>query len=258
MLLAASRLQATARRHKFVTPTGATTFVSTYIGTNKMELLAQGRNPAEIGRGAPGPMAYLVEQAPDSTVDAHFHEVPQFQIFVGGTGRIGTHSVDGLTIHYAGAHSPYGPIIAGGEGVQYLTLRHNWDGGAQWMPGAAPVLRNMAGRKHVAFTSPTLEACGEIDQLKEAVSSMVLDPLEGAGAWRLQAGPGVELPEVAAPGASRFWYVLAGTVHSGAGELDAGSCLFASGSETGVALQGGAGGVDLILVRFLTDLSGSG
>lgn len=128
MKLQVSREQAAARRGKYVTPGGAVTFVSTYIGTNKMLLLAQGEGAAQPPAGEP--MAYLVEQAPGSTVDPHFHEVDQFQIFVGGSGQIGTHPLEGVTVHYAGPHSPYGPIAAGPDGVQYVTLRRNWDPGA--------------------------------------------------------------------------------------------------------------------------------
>jgi len=48
MVTKVSRNQALQRRRQYVTPGGAETFVSTYLGTNKMELLAQGRNAGEI------------------------------------------------------------------------------------------------------------------------------------------------------------------------------------------------------------------
>jgi hypothetical protein len=52
MIQSATLAQAAARRQKFLTPGGALTFVSTYIGTNKMELLAAGRSPDDIAAGA--------------------------------------------------------------------------------------------------------------------------------------------------------------------------------------------------------------
>src|SRR5688572_3605109 len=100
MILKVSSQQAAARRQKYVTPGGATTWVSTYIGTNKMELLAQGKNTEGPGAGAGQPMAYLVEQEAGSTVDPHYHQVDQFQIFVNGSGMIGTHPLEGVTVHY--------------------------------------------------------------------------------------------------------------------------------------------------------------
>ena len=91
-MLQASLAQALARRQRYVTPGGALTHVSTYIGTNKMELLAQGKTAEQVAMElAEQPMAYLVEQAPEAWVDPHFHEVDQFQLFIGGGGRIGTH-----------------------------------------------------------------------------------------------------------------------------------------------------------------------
>jgi hypothetical protein len=251
MIQGASLAQAAARRQKFVTPGGALTFVSTYIGTNKMELLAAGRSPQDIAEGAQGPMAYLVEQAPEAVVEPHFHEVAQFQVFHDGSGQIGTHRLEGVTVHYAGPYSPYGPIAAGAQGVKYLTLRRHWDKGAQWMPGAAPVLRDRVNRKHVTFTSPPLERCADPGKLRGAVSTRVRDPAQdGAGAWMVQAGPGEPIPEVAAIRNARFWYVLAGTVQAEGRELDAGSCLYASESDGPGGLRAGAAGVEMILVQF--------
>lgn len=251
MVLIASRQQAAARRHRFVTPGGATTFVSTYLGTNKMELLGQGRSPAEVAAGVQGPMAYLVEQEANTTVEAHFHEVPQFQIFVGGSGQIGTHRLEGITVHYAGAHSPYGPIVAGPDGVQYLTLRRSWDRGAQWMPAAAPVLRGMQARKHVAFTSPRLErraAPGE----KGAGVDVVLDPAAagGAGAWLLYAGPGRPLPDAGSTSNARFWYLVSGTAQGTGIELSPGACLYACEAEDPGPLHAGPDGAEVVQVQF--------
>lgn len=245
MTLVASKQQAAARRHKFVTPGGATTFVSTYIGTNKMELLAQGANVADLSVGPAGPMAYLVEQEANSVVEPHFHEVPQFQLFVGGSGLIGTHRVEGVTIHYAGPHSPYGPIVAGPQGIQYVTLRCNWDRGAQWMPGASAVLRSLPGRKHVAFTSEPLQ--------REAAARVqpVLDPDSsgGAGAWLMQVDGGQPLPEVPR-GKDAFLYLLSGSASGEGFELAADSCLFSPAREPVGALVAGPRGAEAVCVQF--------
>jgi hypothetical protein len=252
VVLIASRQQAATRRHRFVTPGGAVTFVSTYLGTNKMELLGRGRTPDEIAAGAEGPMAYLVEQEADSTVEAHFHEVPQFQIFLGGSGQIGTHRLEGVTVHYAGAHSPYGPIVAGPHGVQYLTLRRSWDGGAQWMPGAASVLRGMSARKHVAFTSPPLDRATVAGERPVGKADVVLDPAAagGAGAWLMKAPPDAPLPNPASSGRARFLYMLAGAARGAGIELSAGSCLYASDSDDLGPLRTGPDGAELVQVQF--------
>jgi hypothetical protein len=251
MIQSATLAQAAARRQKFLTPGGALTFVSTYIGTNKMELLAAGRSPEDIAAGSQGPMAYLVEQAPDASVEPHFHEVPQFQIFHDGSGEIGTHHLQGVTVHYAGPYSPYGPIVAGPQGVKYLTLRRSWDRGAQWMPGAAPVLRGMASRRHVTFTSPALERCPDLASLHGPVVTVARDPSQdGVGAWMVQAGPGQQLPQPAAVPCARFWYVLSGMVEVAGQPLDARSCLYASEHEAVGDFRAGPAGAELIVVQF--------
>ncbi len=247
-----SREQALSRRREYRTPGGALTWVSTYLGTNKMELLAQGRASAD-GKptGPAGPMAYLVEQAAGHTVDPHFHEVQQFQLFVGGSGRIGTHPLEGVCVHYAGPHSPYGPIVAGDAGVQYVTLRPGWDPGAQWMPAAAPALRAIPGRQHVAFTS---EPIGHVAPaaLGGASATQVMPSREdGAAAWVLRAGPGQALQAPGDAAVDRFWYVLAGSVRSDdGGEACApGACIHFRAGEV-AAFQAGAQGAEVIQVRF--------
>jgi hypothetical protein len=252
MVLMASREQAAARRQKYVTPGGATTFVSTYLGTNKMELLAQGTTQEEAAAAAAGqPMAYLVEQAPGDTVDPHYHQVDQFQLFVGGSGHIGTHPLEGVTVHYAAPHSPYGPIVAGADGVQYVTLRRNWDPGAQWMPGAAPALRNMPGRKHATFTSPPLERCADLCSLQGTSSTEVMPGKEGGpGAWIVRAGPNGVLRADPPAGQGRFWYVLAGSLLAQGQEYGSGACFFLPGDEPPFECRAGAGGVELVQVQF--------
>lgn len=246
------RQQAVARRQEFVTPGGATTFISTYIGTNKMELLALGKSPAEAARELAGqPMAYLVEQAPGDTVDPHYHAVEQFQVFIGGTGRIGTHALQGVTVHYAGAHSPYGPIVAGPDGIQYVTLRRDWDPGAQWMPGAAEALRAIPGRRHAAFTSSALRRCHGLEQMSGATTTLIMDPRErGAGAWQVCAGPGAAVRADAAHAGGRFWYVLAGSLLAEGVEYDGGACFHQAPGEAAFECCAGSGGVELVEVQF--------
>lgn len=250
MILQAGWDEAAARRRQYVTPGGAVTYVSTYLGTNKMEMLAQGaqQDPAAL---AALPMAYLVEQAPHSVVDPHFHAIDQFQLFVGGSGRIGTHALEGITVHYAAAHSPYGPIAAGPEGVSYVTLRPGWDPGAQWMPGAAQVLRAMPDRRHVALTSEPLARCEDLRNLQRVAIAPVLPPDgSGFGASQVCAGPGAAVR--IDPGGSRglFCYVLAGALQGDGPQLGPAACIYFSGEEAPRALRAGAEGVELIQVAF--------
>src|SRR4051812_3176319 len=88
----------------------------------------------EAPRGTKRGNCKLVEQQGGTTLAAHFHFVNQFQVVTGGSGRIGRHEVRPLTIQYAGAHTPYGPLVAGENGLDYLVLRDAINPGLRLMP----------------------------------------------------------------------------------------------------------------------------
>lgn len=255
-IVRATCAQALARRQSYVTPGGAQTWVSTYIGTNKMELLARGgAGPTAAG----GPMAYLVEQATGSTVAPHFHEVEQFQLFIGGGGRIGTHPLAAVTVHYAGPHSPYGPIAADAQGVQYVTLRRRWDPGAQWMPDSAPKLRAMGQRQHVAWTSEPVAGLDETCA-PGAVAATDLTPAPAAqqpGGERarvVRAGAGASLDAVlGVPGwraHDRYWWLLQGQLLDAQGSMAPRDCTWLPAGALPADLRAGPEGVALVEVRF--------
>lgn len=72
-------------------------------------------------RKAEVPQLLLVEQEiPGSQILPHFHTIDQFQVFVDGSGRLGSHVVDPIAIHYTNGYTGYGPIVAGENGF-YIT-----------------------------------------------------------------------------------------------------------------------------------------
>jgi hypothetical protein len=101
---------------------------TTFIGEN--------RNTLKEGQAAPEPgvlypMAFLVEKEPHAVVKPHFHQADQYQVVVQGGGRLGTHDVGTVAVHYTDAWSAYGPIVAADEGISWFTLRNAWDSGAR-------------------------------------------------------------------------------------------------------------------------------
>jgi hypothetical protein len=251
-MLQASLEQAMARRLRYVTPGGALTHVSTYLGSNKMEWLAQGLAAPSAQSLAGQPMAYLVEQAPGATVDAHFHAVDQFQVFVAGSGRIGTHTVRALTVHYAGAFSPYGPIAAGEQGLSYVTLRRDWDPGAQWMPAAAPVLRALPERRHVAYTTEPMDLDALAGGSAQGVQWRELAVTGHAGSARwCGAAAGQDLLADPSGSAGQFWYVLAGSLVDAQGrQQQRGGCLFMAADQPPEPVRAGEEGAQFLQLRF--------
>ena len=249
MIVVASRDQAAATRRDYTTPDGAKATVDTYIGTNRAVLDAAGIGSAAAGDPAGTyPMAYIVSQAPGSQLRPHFHQADQFQVFIAGSGRIGTHAVQPLTVHFAAAHSPYGPIVAGSEGLQYLTLRRSWDPGAQYMPESAPKLRAIPGRRHRTHTSEVVALDALPLSLPGASRVECLFAEQDVGAWLVALGPRAEYAaEVAA---DRFAYVLAGEPSLQSHPLSTGTCLFASADEGPLRVIAGASGASLLLAQF--------
>ena len=79
-----------------------------------------------IRRHSPG-----LECAPEAGFA--FHIVDQFQVFIAGSGTIGRDQVHLVTVHYADHHTGYGPLIAGAQGLSYLTLRSKTDAGLVYL-----------------------------------------------------------------------------------------------------------------------------
>ena len=103
-------------------------FATLYIGAAPSTAAA---DLADLGSDKSLPQAYLVEQPAAATVPPHFHDSDQFQVFVAGKVAFGRKPVRSLSLHYAGYHTPYGPIVTKDQGAHYFTLRAQWDAGEQ-------------------------------------------------------------------------------------------------------------------------------
>jgi hypothetical protein len=103
----------------------------TGIAGAKSEWMLSGANPTD------SPTIFLVEQGANSVLPAHYHRNNQFQLFVGGSGKIGARSLGPITVHYAGAYTAYGPLAAGPAGLLYFTIRPAHEIGANYVRGAA-------------------------------------------------------------------------------------------------------------------------
>ncbi|WP_128080049.1 hypothetical protein [Roseicella frigidaeris] len=227
---------------------GVSAFLTTYIGGNRY-------NAAPDGAALPGaeavyPMAFLVEQPAGSVVQAHFHEANQFQIVVAGSGRLGTHALQPLAVHYSNAYSAYGPITAGQAGLHYLTLRNGYDRGARYLPAARAELRGVRRR----FREAVAEAAPIPAPIpaRIAVEPLLPAAADGLSAWRyrLPAGAAVTGPDPAS-GDGQFWVVTRGGLARPDGSaLRPLSCAFVGPDEPAFAAQAAADGLELVVVQF--------
>lgn len=199
------------------------------------------------------PDAYLVEQGPADVLPAHYHRADEFQVVLSGWGTLGNHPARTPSVHYAGAYTPYGPIVAGPEGIGYMTLRKNYDMGALTMPDALPELR-AAGRAPREMVSETLD----IDPARPAPAELECREVfgratDGLAAWhyRLPAGASVIGPDPAA-GGGQYYLVLAGEMLAADGTpLPPKSCTFVSSDEPPYRLASSAtGALDVLVMQF--------
>jgi hypothetical protein len=211
------------------------------------------------GYGVFYPAAYRVNQLPGSEAMAHYHRVDQFQVFVYGAGTFGKAPVRPFRLEYAGAYTPYGPIRAGDRGVSYLTLRHEWDEGQNYMPASREALK-ASGRKPRALMSAEIDvnAGPPLAELaKPSREELIAPQPDGLGAWRYRVPPGGSVvgPDPAR-GYGQYWIPLAGEDAAGAEPLPALSCVFLSADEPARTAVAGPAGLDVLVAQFPLPYSG--
>jgi hypothetical protein len=226
---------------------------TTYIGKNRNTLKA-GESPPDAN--IVYPMAFLVEKDAAAIVKPHFHAADQYQVIVQGGGRLGTHDVATVSVHYTDSYSAYGPIVAAGEGISWFTLRNAWDPGARYMPAERQQLREARARfQHREAT------CGPLSPLTDAElaaltnvdhTAVIEETKDGLGTWRytvkadtVAIGPDPGL------GGGQFWLVSAGSAHvPGGALLPVNSCLFVAPDDAAMEIFAGPMGADLLCMQF--------
>jgi hypothetical protein len=224
-----------------------------YIGKNR-NTLKEGETPPSSS--IVYPMAFLVEKDAAAIVKPHFHEADQYQVIVQGGGRLGTHDVASVSVHYTDSYSAYGPIVAAGEGISWFTLRNAWDSGARYMPAQRQTLRDARARfQHREST------CGPLNPLTEAElaalsgvtgNAVIEESRDGLGTWRYTVPvSGVAKGPDPASGGGQFWLVTAGTAHvPGGALLPVNSCVFVAPDDAAMAMTAGLMGADLLCMQF--------
>ena len=204
-----------------------------------------------LGQGhqvLPGPQAYLVNQLDArSEIYPHFHDVDQFQIFVGGSGRIGAHPLAPIVAHYVDAYAPYGPIVAQDRGVSYLALRLAAASGGWRMPE----------NRHLIVGGPHRRITLEFDSFSRIPESVNF--VERKTMW----GPAEDGLEIASfhvgphtefvgdpPAGGQYIVVTGGALDCDGTPLPANSLIFLARGETAPTLRTSIGGATLLSLQF--------
>ena len=226
---------------------------TTYIGQNRNTLKEGDIVPSSEGLY---PMAFLVEKEAGAVVHPHFHQADQYQVIVQGSGRLGTHDIASIAVHYTDAYSAYGPIIASDDGVSWFTLRNAWDPGARYMPAERQQLREARAKyQHREAT------CGPLPPLTDAElaaltatsgATVIAETKDGLGTWRYTVpSNGTVTGPDPSTGGGQFWVVSAGTAAIvGGALLPVLSTIFVAPDDPAATLLAGPTGADLICMQF--------
>lgn len=194
------------------------------------------------------PMAFLAEGTPGRVIRPHFHDCDQFQIIVSGGGTLGRHGLAIHAVHFSRAHTAYGPIVAGDQGLGFLTLRARWDQGAQYMPESRERLQSLSDRK--PWQATELPVFGGSAPVNVHPFELIRDE-RGLAAWSITLAPGASAtaPDPST-GQGQYVVVTRGSlVHAGKphGSITIG---WVNRDEPALPLVAGPEGAELIVLNF--------
>ncbi len=205
----------------------------------------------ETGRDSDeSPTVFMIEQPSGSTIPKHFHRQNQFQLFFAGRGRIGGHEIAPMTIHYAGAFTGYGPLVAGPEGLHYFTIRAIYEEGANILPDAASQI--LRGPRRGGQAGPFVpESSLRLFSPGSKIEQILPVDCEGMSVWRARLSPGDTIRVGVAPNlAGVFVFLIAGGAVHGDQSLVPLEHMFASSPVSEVELEAGGDGADILVLEM--------
>jgi len=201
-------------------------------------------------KGTRLPQAFLVENTPHRHLRTHFHDVDQFQVIVSGGGTLGRHAVRPYTVHFARAHTPYGPITAGDDGLAWLTIRARRDAeGAQFLPEKREELARSLGRNPWQISQDPLFLDFDGDVALRPVPGVADE--RGLGAYSLRVKPNAtaQAPDPSGTG-GQYLVVLRGSMKRDGKEQRAITIGYVAPDERCLELRSGDEGLDALVLNF--------
>jgi hypothetical protein len=197
------------------------------------------------------PMGFLVEKKPHDVVHPHFHACNQFQVIVGGYGRLGKFPVRPFSMYYTNGFTGYGPIVGEDDGIAFLTLRNRWDAGARYLPQQRSEMLPAKKRHKMAGNIPISGAAALADRATSELETLVEPEADGLASWFMRVAPGdlVKGPDPTT-GGGQYYVVASGTLVYEDRELPHLSMAYVSADGDALPVQAGPGGVEVLVMQF--------
>jgi len=201
-------------------------------------------------KGTRLPQAFLVENTPHRMLRTHFHDVDQFQVIMSGGGTIGKHPVGLYSVHFARAHTPYGPITANEQGIAWLTLRARRDAeGAQFLPEKRELLEQATGRNPWQISQDPEFLAFDGESVLRALPGIQDDRGLAAYSLRLKPHVTVQAPDPTGTG-GQYLVVVGGSLVREGKEQRALTLGFVTPEDGPQTLTAGAEGLDVLVLNF--------
>ena len=197
-----------------------------------------------------GAEVFMAETGPEDVIEPHFHRVNQFQIVVHGSGSIGKEPVQPAALFYTDGYTPYGPIVAGPEGLAFFTIRAKGEPNVYYMPQSRKELVRKAGRAIIREIDVAVAGEGALNQ--EVAREPLIEPQEdGLAAFLVRARPGAPVAgAVAQDTAGQCHLLLGGSAIQEATEFGPLSCLFVPPGDAAPEVLAGAQGCQILVLQF--------
>lgn len=201
------------------------------------------------------PHALVTEMAPDETILPHFHGVPQFQIFSGGSGKMGRNDVRPLMVQYKDRFTAYGPVVAGPHGLTFFAMRMQAMNSSPvylGRPDAREKLkpskrRNLFSQPLVLSTAPVLAHRKELS--RESLYAETHDDALSAELLRMGSGMAVMGPDPKAAG-GQYLFVVNGSLERAGEILPLWSMVAIEPDDQAVEIKAGKTGLEVLLLQF--------
>jgi hypothetical protein len=212
--------------------------------------------PRSSAGEAPGPQATMSDLNANETIVPHFHGVSMFQLFIAGSGTIGSRGqvLEPLTVQFKDHHTAYGPIVSGPQGLSFVALRmYTGNSEPTYLnnPGAREKLR--PSKRRNLTTGPVKFS---IEPLMQARNEAAWEPLfeeteDGMAAHlvRLGAGMAANGPDPKRAG-GYYVFVGNGSLIRGEEELPLWSMVVVEPTEEKFEIRAGTKGVEALVLQY--------